>query len=153
MIPTRIVAIPTKMAEEVRSAQKDPHYGLPVYTAVAKESAPCRHCLRLIAPGENTTLFTYDAFEGQESLPLPGPVYIHANGCARYAEDAGFPPQLRNRRTLNAYSRGRKLVAQEYVQDGTVDAKVQQLFARPDVDYIHVRSTDAGCFTFRIDRA
>jgi len=155
MIPIRVVAIATEIADAVRRTQKDPHYGHPAYTAVAGEGAPCRHCLQIIAAGsEKATLFTYDAFEGVESLPLPGPVYIHAEACARYPENGGFPTALRNSpRTLNAYATGRHLVATEYVKNGNVDAGIEKLFARPDVDYIHVRSTTAGCYTFRIERA
>jgi hypothetical protein len=29
---------------------------------------------------------------------------------------------------------------------------IEEIFARSDVDYIHVNSTTAGCFTFRIER-
>jgi hypothetical protein len=153
MIPTRVIAISTELAESVRAAAKDPHYKFPAYTAVTKEGAPCRHCLKIIPAGEQATLFTYDAFEGTEKLPLPGPVYIHANSCERYPEDAGFPVELKNSsRTLNAYAKGRRLLAQEYVENGTVDSTVEKLFARPDVEYIHVRSTTAGCYTFRIER-
>jgi hypothetical protein len=155
MIPIRVVAIDTEIADAVRSAQKDPHYGHPAHTAIAAEGAPCRHCLQIIAAGsEQATLFTYDAFEGVESLPLPGPVYIHAEACKRYPEIGGFPVHLRNSpRTLNGYARGRRFVTAEYVENGNVDDGVEKLFARADVDYIHVRSTTAGCYTFRIERA
>jgi hypothetical protein len=153
MISIRVYAIRTDLIEEVRTEKQDPRYGFPAYTVVLAEPAPCRHCLRRIAPGQPAMLFTYDCFEGQESLPLPGPVYIHAEGCERYPEDAGFPAELRDYRTLNAYGRGRRLVAQEYVHDGSdVEEKIERLFAREKVDYLHVRSTDAGCYTFRIER-
>jgi hypothetical protein len=154
MIPIRVVAIPTEIADAVRRTQKDPQYGHLAHPAIAAEGVPCRHCLQIIFAGwEKATLFTYDAFEGIESLPLPGPVYIHAEACERYPENGGFPVQLRNSpRTLNAYARGRRLVAAEYVKNDDVDAGVEKLFARPDVDYIHVRSTTAGCYTFRIER-
>src|SRR2546429_2622724 len=47
---------------------------------------------RVFVPGEDRRiLFTYDRFAGVESLPQPGPVYVHAEACARYSEDAGFP--------------------------------------------------------------
>jgi Protein of unknown function (DUF1203) len=153
MIPIRVVAIPSEIAGSVRTTHQDPHYGFPAYTWIGATGAPCRHCLQRIAAGEKAMLFTYDAFEGQEALPLPGPVYIHAEACEKYPEHAGFPADLRNQRTLNAYGRGRRLVAQEYVNGGDVDAKIEQLFGRSDVDYLHVRSTDAGCYTFRIERA
>jgi Protein of unknown function (DUF1203) len=155
MIPIRVVAIPTEIADAVRNTHKDPHYGHPAHTEVAGEGAPCRHCLQIIAAGsEKATLFTFDAFEGIESLPLPGPVYIHAEACERYPENGGFPAALRKSpRTLNAYAKGRRLVAAEYVENGTVDARIEKLFTCADVDYIHVRSTTAGCYTFRIERA
>lgn len=149
----RVVAISTGVAESVRATAKDPRYGHPAHTSIAKDFAPCRHCLRLIEPGEQQILFTYDAFEGAETLPLPGPVYIHAKACERYPEQSKFPPALRHSaRTLNAYANGRRHVATEYVEDPTIDAAIKNLVARPDVDYIHVRSTTAGCFTFRIDK-
>jgi hypothetical protein len=155
MIAIRVVAIATEIADAVRRTHQDPHYGHPAHTEIAGEGAPCRHCLQIIAANsEKATLFTYDAFEGLESLPLPGPVYIHAESCERYPEDGGFPAALRNSpRTLNAYARGRRLVAAEYVENNTMEAGIEKLFAREDVDYIHVRSTSAGCYTFRIERA
>jgi len=153
MIPTRVMAISTAVAEAVRHSLKDPHYNFPAYTDISKGDAPCRHCLKMIPAGEQATLFTYDAFEGVENLPLPGPVYIHAKSCERYPEDAGFPVELKNSpRTLNAYAAGRRLLAQEYVENGSVDSAIEKLFARSDVEYIHVRSTTAGCYTCRIVR-
>jgi hypothetical protein len=153
MIPMRVIAIPTEIAESVRKSKKDPQYGFPAHTAVAEGDAPCRHCLQIISPGMQQTLFTYDAFAGQETLPLPGPVYVHAESCERYRENGGFPAALRGSpRTLNAYGRGRRLVAQEYVEGANVDSTLERLLERPDVHYIHVRSTTAGCYTCRIER-
>ncbi len=60
---------------------------------------------------ERAALFTLDPFADTEKLPLPGPVYIHADGCERYPETAGIPVRLMSSpRTLNAYARGRRLV-------------------------------------------
>ena len=153
MIPMRVVAIPTEVAESVRKTMKDPQYGFPASTSVGQGDAPCRHCLQIISPGMQQTLFTYDAFAEQEKLPLPGPVYVHAESCQRYPESGGYPEALKaSPRTLNAYGRGRKLVAQEYVEGGNVDETIERLLGREDVDYIHVRSTTAGCYTFRVER-
>jgi hypothetical protein len=150
----RVVAISTELAEAVRKNANDPQFGFPVYTAEAGDCLPCRHCLNWIAEGtERAVLFTLDPFAGVEKLPLPGPVYIHADDCARYPENAGIPMKLMSSpRTLNAYGRGRRLVAQEYVDLTNAEATIERLFARPDVDYIHVRSTTAGCFTFQLER-
>jgi hypothetical protein len=151
----RIVAIPKEIADIVRSTHTSPGYGHPTHTEVASGHGPCRQCLRTFAIGEERRiLFTYDPFAGTESLPLPGPVFIHEAPCERYAEDAGFPDDLRpHPLTLNAYEEGRRLRVQEYVTDGRVEAVIERLFARSDVDYIHVRDTHAGCFDFTIERA
>ncbi len=155
MLPIRIVAIPTEVAKVVRSTLRAPVYGFPAQAELATDAAPCRHCLRIIAPGEERRiLFTYDRFTGLESLPQPGPIYIHADNCPRYPEDGGFPEELRGSpRTLEAYARGRRLLAQEYVSDGKFEPVIEELFTRADVDYLQVNSTAAGCFTFRIERA
>src|SRR4029077_19495210 len=115
MLPIRIVAIPTEVAEAVRTTLRAPVYGFPAHAELATDAAPCRHCLRITAPGEDRRiLFAYDRFSGLESLPQPGPIYIHANNCSRYPENGGFPEELRSSpRTLEAYARGRRLLAQE----------------------------------------
>ena len=153
MLPIRIVAIPTAVAESVRATLKDPIYGHAAHGEIGADSAPCRHCLRLIAPGERRILFTYDRFSGVESLPLPGPIYIHAERCERYPENAEFPEELRaSPRTLEGYSAGRHLVAREYVNDGTMEKALEKIFAHGEVSYVLVNSTTAGCNTFRIER-
>jgi uncharacterized protein DUF1203 len=155
MSSIRVVAIPTELAETVRRKTTDPQFGFPVYTTPAGDGLPCRHCLDWIAArAERATLFTFDPFAGVEKLPLPGPVYIHAERCERYPQDGGIPARLMTSpRTLNAYARGRRLVAQEYVESGNAETTIERLFQRPDIDYVHVRSTTAGCYTFRLERA
>jgi hypothetical protein len=154
MSTIQVVAIPTEVANAVRTTMRAPAYGFPAHAELATDDAPCRHCLRTIVAGvDRRILFTYDRFAGVESLPQPGPVYIHADNCPRYAGDGGFPEELRaSPRTLEAYARGRRLVAQAYVADGRFEPAIEQLLGQPEVDYIQVNSTAAGCYTFRIER-
>jgi uncharacterized protein DUF1203 len=150
----RVAAIPTKVAEIVRSTLRSPGYGHPAHVEVAAGYGPCRHCLRTFDVGkENRILFTYDPFHGLELLPLPGPVFIHAEPCERFPETAGFPEDLRNHRlTIAAYGGGRRLLAEEYVENGEVEAVTGRLFDKNEVRYLHVRDTEAGCYDFRIER-
>ena len=150
----RIVAMPTEVVNAVRSTLKAPIYGFPAHVEVATDAAPCRHCLKTFEVGKDRRiLFTYDRFAGVESLPQPGPVYIHADSCERYHADAEFPEELRNSpRTLEAYAHGRKLTGTECVADGKYEAAIEKLFSDPEAAYIQVNSTTAGCFTFRIER-
>ena len=162
----RFVAIPSAVADAVRATLAAPKYGHPAHVEVAKGYGPCRHCLRTFRVGEERRiLFTYDAFDGVEPLPQPGPVFIHAEACARYDAGAGFPDDLRaHPLTLVAFARGRTQRAEVHVPaapagaahggvPGAVEAALDALFARGDVDYVHVRDTDAGCYDLRVERA
>src|SRR3712207_5254186 len=92
----RVIAIPTELADAVRATRKSPGYGHPVHAEVATGYGPCRHCLRTFEVGrDRRLLFTHDAFSRTESLPLPGPVFIHEAPCARYAEGGDFPEDMR----------------------------------------------------------
>ena len=150
----RVVALPDDIATTVRETLKSPGYGHPVHSEVATGHGPCRVCLRAFRIGrDRRLLFTYDPFRDLEPMPLPGPVFIHESPCERHNEGGGFPRDLVGHKlTLNAYTHGRKLVNVRYVTDGEAEAAIDALLSRVDVDYIHVRDTDAGCYDFRIDR-
>ena len=151
----RVVAVGDRIANAVRKTLRSPGYGHPAHTEVATGYGPCRQCLRIFTVGsERRILFTYDPFYGKENLPLPGPVFIHEHDCERYPENGGFlADMVSHRLTLNAYARGRRLVAQKYVSNGVVEPELERLLRDRDVSYIHVRDTDAGCYDFLIERA
>lgn len=158
----RFEAIPSTVAEAVRATLVAPTYGHPVHVELAQGHGPCRHCLRTFRIGEERrVLFTYDAFAGVEPLPQPGPVFIHAEPCVRHDAGAGFPDDLRaHALTLVAYARGRAHRSEVHVpasphgmQDDAVERALDALFARGDVDYVHVRDTSAGCYDLRVERA
>ena len=150
----RVAAIPTEIAESVRKTGKDPQYGFPVHMEVAAGRAPCRHCLRLIRMREEKLfLFTYDPFQELGVPPLPGPVYIHAGPCERHVGASSIPEEYRGRQlTFAAYGTSRQLMTELRLTNGNEDEEAQALFANPVVKYIHVRSTEAGCYLFRLDR-
>ena len=85
----KVVAIETAVADTARLNAKDA-LGFPTFTRPAGEGLPCRHCLQWIETGAPATFFTLDPFAGTETLPLPGPVYVHADGCERYSSVAGI---------------------------------------------------------------
>lgn len=150
----RAVAIPTEMAETVRSTMKSPKYGFPAHREVAAGRAPCRHCLELVRLSEEELiLFTMDAFHGLDVPPSPGPVYIHAERCNRYQGSGVIPEVYRGRLlTLEAFGAERKLVAEVRTTDSNEEKFAFELLQNSAVEYINVRSTEAGCFLFRLER-
>jgi len=148
------VAIPTEVAEAVRSTMKSPKYGFPAHREVAAGRAPCRHCLQIIKlREEELLLFTLDAFHGLDVPPSPGPVYVHAQPCARFQGNDGIPEAYRGRLlTLEAFGADRKLVAEIRAANSGEEQIAEELFANSEVRYVQVRSTEAGCFLFRLER-
>ena len=148
------VAIPTEVADGVRSTMKSPKYGFPAHREVAAGRAPCRHCLKIIKlQEEELLLFTMDAFHGLGVPPSPGPVYVHAERCVRFEGNGGIPEAYRGRLlTLEAFGADRKLVAEIRATNSREETIAEELFANPEVRYVQVRSTEAGCFLFRLER-
>jgi Protein of unknown function (DUF1203) len=160
MYQPKIVPMPSSVAESVRATLKSPKYGFPAHREQpAAGRAPCRHCLKLIRPqDEELILFTYDAFHGQGVLPMPGPVYIHAEACAPYADNGHLPQEYRGQPlTFEVFGTDRKRLAErridELLEGTNPDAALEEIFRNPAVEYVHVRSTTAGCYLFRVERA
>lgn len=151
----KIVPMPTPVAEMVRATMKAPTYGFPAHREIAVGRAPCRHCLKLIRPQhQELILFTYDAFYGQDVWPSPGPVYIHAESCQQYSGDGQIPQEYRiEPLTFEAFGAERKRVGETVIRESDGDRALQELFQDPAVKYVHARSTTAGCYLFRVERA
>jgi hypothetical protein len=151
----QVVAIPSEVADAVRKTHKDPKYKFPAHKEMAAGRAPCRHCLRLIrVNSEELFLYTYDPFQDLGEAPLPGPVYIHAKRCERRTGQNSVPEEYRGRAlTFAAYGDRRELLREVQVVTGNEDDVAQNLLADPAVKYILVRSTEAGCYLFRLERS
>ncbi len=156
MIPYTVHALDEAAADEVRATLRAPGYGHAAHAETATDDAPCRVCLTRFTPGrDRRILFTHDPFAGTEPFPLPGPVFVHADACRPYDPDARLPETLaRGALTFNAYAAGRRLLAVERTHGpDAAAAAVEGLLGVPGIAAIHVRSTLAGCFLCRIERA
>ena len=151
MTQFRFTGIPDQVATEVRRTLRAPHYGHPAHREVAQGYGPCRQCLRTFSVGEEERiLFTYQPFQEPDSLPAPGPVFIHAEPCVRY-DAPQLPPDFRVLPLVfEAYRLGGRLLAQQRVGDQAAEAVLERLFL-DGADYVHVRNGEAGCFMARVD--
>ena len=154
MTAIRAIAIPTDTVKQVLATSKSPGYGHPAHTEEARGHGPCRHCLKPFRVGEeHRTLFTYNPFHKLAPIPLPGPVFIHAELCERFNQAAGYPPELLPYAVaLDAYDRDQQLVAQRQAAAGSQEASLHEILADDAVQYVMVRDLSAGCFDFRVER-
>lgn len=149
----RFFGIPDDVASAVRQTMRSPQYGHPAHRELAQGYGPCRLCLRTFETGkEERILFTYQPFHEPGSLPAPGPVFIHADGCRRY-DGAGLPPDFRALPLVfEGYRTGGRLLAQERVDGRVAEDVLARMFEESSADYVHVRNGEAGCFMARVER-
>jgi hypothetical protein len=151
----QLIPIPDRVAREVRESLKSPQYGHPAHVETATGYGPCRSCLRTFVEGqERRILFTYNPFDGLESYPSPGPIFIHEQACVPFAPGDEFDVVLRKLPlVLKAFGENRWLIAEERFADGMMEERVEQMFGNAAVNYIHLRNGEAGCFIARIERS
>jgi Protein of unknown function (DUF1203) len=150
----RYAGIPAALAAEARQSMISPQYGHPAHREVATGTGPCRVCLRTFHVGEeDRLLFTYQPFLEVGALPAPGPIFVHADGCARY-DALELPPDFRSLPVVvEGFRSGGTLVVQARVDGEPTEAVVDRVFAEQEVAYVHLRNGEAGCFMARVERA
>ena len=148
----RFVGIPEEVAREVRETMRAPEYGHPAHKAIAQGYGPCRLCLRAFRRGEEErVLFTYNPSTEPDGLPAPGPVFIHAEPCARY-DSTELPPDFQALpMVIEGYRAGGWLVAQAAVAAQEPESVIAGVLARNGVDYVRIRNAEAGCFMARVE--
>jgi hypothetical protein len=148
----RFIGIPEEVAREVRATMRAPDYGHPAHRSIAQGYGPCRLCLRTFRRGEEErVLFTYNPSMEPDGLPAPGPVFIHAEPCARY-DCAELPADFRALpMVIEGYRAGGWLVAQEPVAAQEPESVIAAVLARGGVDYVRIRNAEAGCFMARVE--
>lgn len=149
-----VTSLETGVAEEMRTSPQDA-YGNTLQAEIQTASGnPCRHCLRRAGEGERLVLFSYSPFDQRNPYKEVGPVFVHADGCPRYAQTDRLPEDFLNRPiVLRGYDAGQRIASVSVVVDGTTQSRVEELLADPDIAFVHARSFTHGCFLFRIDRA
>src|SRR5215212_8316897 len=105
----RVLAIPTAVADAARAAAAEGRPDHRLLTVESDRSAPCRHCLQWAKPGEQVILFPYDAVPKGRPYSETGPIFVHADRCARYAEQA-YPAEFRSGRAFRAYNSDQDLI-------------------------------------------
>lgn len=116
---------------------------------------PCRNCLNDIEKGAPMLICAARPFDGVHPYAETGPVFLHAEECGAWAGD-GLPPIIASRPEflLKAYSAGERIVEGTGQVTRTEDLfdVFEDLFARPEVAFIDLRSASNNCFLTRIKR-
>jgi hypothetical protein len=151
----RIQGIPTDDVRRLRDGGPDAN-GHPALVRVAEGVAnPCRHCLELIAEGDDKLVLSYRPFDQPQPYAETGPIFLHRAECPRY-DDEAVPAwfAFMDPAIVRGYD------GEDWIRYDTGDVVrgpeiadvCRTILADPTVAYVHVRSK-FNCFQCRVDRA
>jgi hypothetical protein len=150
-----IRGVPSELARGYRAGGPDAN-GQPALRRVAQGHAnPCRHCLQLIAEGDEKLVLSYRPFAHAQPYAETGPIFLHTHDCSRYEGDQ-LPAWVRylTPAIIRGYGHDDwiRYETGDVVAGGDLTAACQKILANPDVAYVHIRSK-FNCFQCRVDRA
>ena len=158
MTPFKIVPLSASYAAGIRQSGKDT-FGHKLVEQVATGKGPCRVSLKPFAKGiDKRLLLSHSPFAIDNAFNQPGPIFIHSEAVEEYADVHRFPAEIKADKesfplTLIGYSTDQQMVHTELVGEKDVDELIRTIFdSNPEVDYLHARNAEAGCFICKIER-
>ncbi|WP_299684986.1 DUF1203 domain-containing protein [uncultured Tateyamaria sp.] len=153
-MPT-FTALPTDVARAYQAGAPDA-FGHPPERATSDgHGNPCRHCLREIPAGADMLILAHKPFEGTHPYAEIGPIFLCAAACPQ-GSGADQPEVLKTAPDylLKGYGPHDRIVygTGGVVATDAMQARIAEIFADPEVAYIHVRSARNNCYQARVDR-
>ena len=156
MTDIRFCAMPTDEARHFQSGGADAYGMVPERRTSDGDGVPCRHCLKDVPAGEDYLILTYRPFPAPQPYAETGPIFLHAEACARAEDQTTLPPMLARRKAhlVKGYGADHRIVygTGQVVPSAGLETAARDILAREDVAYVHVRSALNNCYTCRIDR-
>lgn len=151
----KVTALPTDEVRALQSGRPDAYGATPERAVSTGAGNPCRHCLKNIPEGDEMLILAHRPFSGTHPYAETGPIFLCAAPCQRY-DGQGLPEILTTSPDylIKGYGDDDRIVygTGAITPVDRIDEKVGDIFARPDVSYVHVRSARNNCYQARIDR-
>jgi len=150
-------SMPTDAAKSYWSGTADANGHAPEVHISQGDGVPCRHCQQNVAKGERYLILAYRPFPRPQPYAEIGPIFLHAEPCARYPETDRIPAMFLSSKgyLLKGYCENDRIVygTGQIVAPAEMAATAAGILVRGEISYVHVRSSLNNCFTCRIDRA
>jgi uncharacterized protein DUF1203 len=113
---------------------------------------PCRVSLRDAAPGDELVLVNHVSHDVPTPFRTAYAIYVRKGAEAAAFEDEA--PAYLDKRTLGlrGFDEAGMLKGALLAMPGEADARIRELFGRPEVAIIHAHNAAYGCFLARIER-
>lgn len=151
----KFIALATDDVERYRAGGPDAYGRAPERRIAAEDGYPCRHCMRDIRKGEAYLTLAHRPFPALQPYAETGPIFLHAEACARGAETNAMPAFLDSPQYIvRGYGHDDHIVygTGTVTPTGDIPEVAATLLGRDDVAYLHVRSATNNCYHCRIER-
>lgn len=122
-------------------------------TADSASGYPCRVSLADAVPGEELVLLNYVSHDVAGPFRTAYAIYVRkdAEASSSFTDEA---PLYLDTRTLGlrGFDEAGMLRGALLAMPGEADARIRELFERPEIDTIHAHNAAYGCFLARIER-
>ncbi len=153
----KITALPTEEVRAYQAGGTDAYGNAPERAVSDGQGNPCRHCLQHIPKDAEMLILAHRPFAETQPYAETGPIFLCANPCERHEDAEEFPAVLTSSPDylIKGYGNDDRIVYGTGVVTPTdqMDEAIRNIFGRPDIAYIHVRSARNNCYQARIDRA
>ncbi|MCW3846076.1 DUF1203 domain-containing protein [Sphingomonas sp. LB-2] len=129
-------------------------HGVRRVRATASRGFPCRITLEDAAEGETLLLLNHE--DHAADTPFRSSYAIYVRECADEALvlDDALPPVFAGRPiAFRAFDAEGMLRGASLALADDADARLRELFDRPEIAYIHAHNAAHGCYSARVDRA
>jgi hypothetical protein len=152
----RVVALDTSLVRKLQNGGLDANGQAAERHISNGGMMPCRHCLRDIRAGEPYLILALRPFPSVQPYAEQGPIFLHAEGCARHPDSTDVPEMFLDRQAvlIRGYGSDDRIVygTGKTVAPAAMADAAASMFADERVRYIHVRSASNNCYQCRIER-
>jgi hypothetical protein len=118
-----------------------------------KPGFPCRVSLRDADVGETVLLLPFTHHDVASPYRGSGPIFVRQGARTATPAPGEVPEMFRHRLlSVRAYDPAAMMVDARAVEGGGLEDTIAQLFARREVEYLHIHNAKPGCYNCRVER-
>jgi hypothetical protein len=152
----RIVGLPLQefaplfSLNETQLARKGAHRLI----ADKKPGFPCRVSLQDAEPGEAVVLLSYAHHAIESPYRASGPIFVRESADEVALAPGEIPAVLPTRLlSMRGYDESGMMLSANVVEGREIKAQIENCFADPRINYIHLHNAGPGCYSCRVERA
>lgn len=151
----RFIALDTALVRALQNGGPDANGQPPERHISPGAGIPCRHCLQPVQEGMPYLILAHRPFPAPQPYAEQGPIFLHAEYCARHEPGRDVPPMLASPRyIIRGYNESDRIVygTGQIVATPEIPSAATELLRDPRIAYVHVRSASNNCYQCRIER-